>query len=233
MGSDRSTGEARKLVLDAATQLKKAEMDRRQLLWRSLGLAAAGATGIKLGTRTVLAQDIRQDELVSVSTEAQQTWLRNFNPLLNEGSVRWPTHCGVYEPLLVYNVINGETLPWLATKWEFSADAKTLTFTIREGVKWSDGTPLTAKDVAFTFNLMKEKTALTGGAGGARAVLDGYVTKIEAPDDTTAVFTFSEAFTPGLWDIGESMIVPEHIWKDVEDPVTFTNENPVGIRPLH
>ena len=232
MGSDRSTGEARKLVLDAATQLKKAEMDRRQLLWRSLGLAAAGATGIKLGTRTVLAQDIRQDELVSVSTEAQQTWLRNFNPLLNEGSVRWPTHCGVYEPLLVYNVINGETLPWLATKWEFSADAKTLTFTIREGVKWSDGTPLTAKDVAFTFNLMKEKTALTGGAGGARAVLDGYVTKIEAPDDTTAVFTFSEAFTPGLWDIGESMIVPEHIWKDVEDPVTFTNENPVGSGPF-
>ena len=181
----------------------------------------------------MLAQDIRQDELVSISTEAQQTWLRNFNPLLNEGSVRWPTHCGVYEPLLIYNVIDWRDLAMAGRRNGSSrADAKTLTFTIREGVKWSDGTPLTAKDVAFTFNLMKEKTALTGGAGGARAVLDGYVTKIEAPDDTTAVFTFSEAFTPGLWDIGETMIVPEHIWKDVEDPVTFTNENPVGTGPF-
>jgi peptide/nickel transport system substrate-binding protein len=232
MGSDRPTGDGQELVLDFATRMKKAEMDRRQLLWRSLGLAAAGTVGLRSSTRTVAAQDVSQDELVAVSTEAQQTWLRNFNPLLNEGSVRWPTHCGFYEPLVVYNEINGETLPWLATAWEFSADAKTLTFTIREGVNWSDGTPLTAKDVAFTFNLMKENTALTGGAGGARAVLDGYVTKIEAPDDTTAVFTFSEPFTPGLWDLGESMIVPEHVWKDVADPVTFTNENPIGSGPF-
>lgn len=232
MGSDRPTGTGQELVLDLATRVKKAEMDRRQLMLRALAFGAAGATSVTLGNRTAGAQDVPKDELVTVSTEQQQTWLRNFNPLLNEGSVRWPTHAGIYEPLLVYNVINGETLPWLATAWEFSEDAKTLTFTIRDGVNWSDGTPLTARDVAFTFNLMKENTALTGGAGGARAVLDGYVTTIEAPDDTTAVFTFSEPFTPGLWDLGESMIVPEHIWKDVDDPVTFTNENPVGSGPF-
>jgi peptide/nickel transport system substrate-binding protein len=46
------------------------------------------------------------------------------------------------------------------------------------------------------------------------------------------VFTFGEPFTPGLWDIGEQMIAPEHIFKDVADPVTFTNETPVGTGPF-
>src|SRR5215210_502854 len=143
MGSDGSFATGQDLVLDAATRLKKAEMDRRQLIYRSLGLAAAGAVGIKSGSLTASAQDaqeIPQDELVTVSQEQQQTWIRNFNPFLNADNVRWPTHAGIYEPLLIHNLMTGETVPWLATAWEFSADGLTLTFTTREGVLWSDGT---------------------------------------------------------------------------------------------
>jgi peptide/nickel transport system substrate-binding protein len=231
MGSDESRATGQNLVLDAATQLKKAEMDRRQLIYRSLGLAAAGAVGLQGRTFTASAQDIPQDELVTVSQDQRQTWVRNFNPLLTEGSVLWPTHCGVYEPLLIFNVLTGETLPWLATAWEFSADGLSLTYTIREGVTWSDGTPLTANDVAFTFNLLKENSALPS-AGGARFILDTYVTTIEAPSETSVVFTFSEAFSPAVWDLGETMIVPEHIFSTVEDPVTYTNEEPVGTGPF-
>jgi peptide/nickel transport system substrate-binding protein len=234
MGSDQSTENGRDVVLDVRTRLKKAEMDRRQLILRSLAFgtaAVAGTTAVSLDARTASAQDIPQDELVTMSQEQQQTWIRNFNPLLTEGSVRWPTHCGIYEPLLIFNALTGETHPWLATAWEFSADGLTLTFTIREGVMWSDGTPFTAKDVAFTFQLMQDNGALPG-AGGARFVLDDYVTGIESADDTTVSFTFSKAYTPGLWDLGEAMIVPEHIFKDVADPVTFTNETPVGTGPF-
>jgi peptide/nickel transport system substrate-binding protein len=235
MGSDQSTENGRDVVLDVRTRLKKAEMDRRQLILRSLAFgtaAVAGTTAVSLDARTASAQDIPPDELVTVSQEQVQTWVRNFNPLMPEGNVRWPTHCGIYEPLLIFNKLTGETLPWLATAWEFSADGLTLTFTIREGVAWSDGTPFTAKDVAFTFQLMQDNAALPGGGAGARAVLDGYVTGIEAADDATVTFTLNEAFTPGLWDLGETMIVPEHIFKDVADPVTFTNENPVGTGPF-
>jgi peptide/nickel transport system substrate-binding protein len=234
MGSDRPSGDEKELVLDPLTRMKKAEMDRRQLFLRSLAFGAAaatGATGLKLGAQSALAQDIPQDELVTMSQEQQQVWVKNFNPLLAEGSVRWPTHCGIYEPLLIFNVLTGETMPWLATEWAFSADGLTLTYTIREGVNWSDGEPLTAADAAFTFNLMKEHTDLPG-AGGARFILDTYVTTIEAPDATTLVFTFSEPFSPALWDLGETMVVPEHIFSTVADPVTFTNETPVGSGPF-
>ena len=140
-------------------------MDRRQLLSALAGLAAAGATGIKLVPARVLAQDIRQDELVSVSTGSADVAARTSTRSCTQASVRWPTHWGSTSPSLVFNVINGETVPWLATRWEFSADAKTLTFTIREGVKWSDGTPFTAKDVAI--HLPSDERA-NGAAGWRR-----------------------------------------------------------------
>ncbi len=138
MGSDRSMESGRELILDPVTRMKKAEMDRRQLMLRSLAFGAAGVAGVagvsgfSLASQSALAQDIPQDELVTMSQEQQQVWLKNFNPLLAEGSVRWPTHCGIYEPLIIFNVLTGETMPWLATAWEFSADGLTLTFTIRK-----------------------------------------------------------------------------------------------------
>lgn len=238
MGTDSTRDQGNGPILDAFTRMKRAEMDRRQLMIRTLaagGGAAAAAAGLRttgLSTRSAAAQDVPQDQLVTISQEQQQTWIKNFNPLLSESAVRWPTQGGIYEPLLIFNLINGETVPWLATAWQFSDDSLSLTFTIREGVTWSDGTPFTAADVAFTHNLIKATPELPGQAGGIRPVLDDFVTKIEAPNATEVVFTFSEPFTPGLWDIGEQCIVAEHLWKDVADPVTFTNETPVGTGPF-
>ena len=238
MGTDLTKDHGTGPILDAFTRMKRAEMDRRQLMLRALvggGAAGAAAAGLRTGgfsATSARAQDVPPDQLVTISQEQQQTWIKNFNPLLSESAVRWPTQGGIYEPLLMYNLINGETLPWLATAWEFSADSLTLTFTIREGVTWSDGTPFTAADVAFTHNLLKATPELPGQAGGIRPVLDNFVTTIEAPNATQVVFTFSEPYTPGLWDIGEQCIAPQHIFEGVADPVTFTNETPVGTGPL-
>lgn len=219
-------------VLDQWTLRNKAEMDRRQFLLRAAAAGvAAPALAAGLQTQGVAARaQSDSSNLVTISQEQQQTWIRSFNPLHAESSVRWPTQAGIYEPLIIFNLATGETQPWLATAWEFSPDSLTLTFTIREGVTWSDGQPFTAKDVAFTHNLLNTNEALPG-LGGVRAVL-GLLTSIEAPDDKTVVFTFSEPFTPGLWDLGEQCIAPEHLFKDVADPVTFTNENPVGTGPF-
>src|SRR5919201_1053021 len=57
---------------------------------------------------------------------------------------------------LVDTLQNAKATPWLATNWTWGNGNKTLTFTIRNGVKFTDGTPLSAADVAFTFNLMKK-----------------------------------------------------------------------------
>ena len=238
MGTDLTKDHGTGPILDYVTRMKKAEMDRRQLLYRALaggaaaGAAAAGLRTSGLSAMSARAQDVPQDQLVTISQEQQQTWIKNFNPFLSNDVVRWPTVAGIYEPLLIHNAINGETIPWLATAWEFSADSLALTFTIREGVTWSDGTPMTAADVAFTFQRLKDTPELTGSTGGARAVLDNYIDAIDAPNATQVTFTFSEAYTPGLWDIGEQMIAPQHIFESVTDLVTFTNETPVATGPF-
>ncbi len=166
------------------------------------------------------------DQLLTVSDQQQATWVRNFNPFA--GDNRWPTVAGIYEPMFIYNIATGKIEPWLATAWEWSNNNQELTFTVRDDVQWSDGTPFTAKDVAYTFNLMKENEGLQGNGRAAIRFLD----TIKATDDKTVVFTFKQVSTPAMYDIGAQMIVPEHIWSAVDDPVTFTNENPVATGPF-
>lgn len=163
---------------------------------------------------------------LTVSQEQQASWVRNFNPLLAPGNVRWPTVAGIYEPMLIYNTMKGEYVPWLAEKHAWSDGNKKLTLTLRSGVKWSDGKPFSAKDVAFTFGLTKKHKALDLHGTW------GFVEDIAAKDDLTVEVTLKRAYVPGLVYIGQQPIVPEHLWKDIADPVTYTNENPVGTGPF-
>jgi peptide/nickel transport system substrate-binding protein len=230
MSKEMSVGLER--ALEAAVQMKKAEMDRRQLFLRAAALGAAGALSFTARpAMNALAQDTNKDELVTMSQDQQQVWVKNFNPFLSAGSVRWPTHWGIHEPLLVFNALTGETVPWLAESWEWSTDALTLTYKIRTGVKWSDGEAFSAQDALFTFQHMIDHKDLPG-EGGARQSLDNFVSKVAAPDDTTLVFTMSEPYSPALWDLGETNIAPQHIWKDIADPATATNDTPVGTGPF-
>jgi ABC-type transport system substrate-binding protein len=61
----------------------------------------------------------------------------------------------------------------------------------------------------------------------------GPVTGVTAPDATTVVFTFAEVDTQLLYDLLAQNIVPEHIWKDIKEPETFTNETPGRQWSLH
>ncbi len=160
-----------------------------------------------------------------VAQEQQASWIRNFNPLLAPSSVRWPTPAGIYEPLMIYNTVKAEYVPWLATDYSWSDDNKQLTFTVRDGVKWTDGKPLTVADVAFTFNLLKQHPALDLHA--VWKTLSSVST-----DGKQVRFKFDQVYVPGLFRIAQQPIVPEHIWKDIQDPVTFTNPEPVGSGPF-
>ena len=162
-------------------------------------------------------------------TDLAQSFVRNFNPFASRPLA--PTVAGIYESLMIYSTMKGELVPWLADKYEWSADNKTLTFTLHNGVKWSDGQPFTANDVAFTFNLIKNKTGLQGPGLQAMGA-SGYINSVAAQGDNTVVFTFKQVNTPGLYDIIQQNIVPQHIWKDVADPAKFTNDNPVGTGPF-
>lgn len=185
-------------------------------------VATAPATGESAGTDA--------SGVMTVSMQQQATWVRNFNPFT--GDNRFPTINGIHEPLMIYNTLKGELVPWLASEYAWSDDNKKLTFTVRDDVKWSDGEAFTAKDVAYTFNLFKNTAGLQGPGLQAMGGDTAYVDTVTAPNDTTVEFNFKQVFTPGLYDIVGQNIVPEHTWKDVADPVKFANENPVGTGPF-
>jgi peptide/nickel transport system substrate-binding protein len=151
---------------------------------------------------------------------------RNFNPLLEVGDMRWPARGSMYEPLLIWNPMSGQFVPWLAESYAFSPDHLRLTFKLRHGVRWSDGRPFTAADVAFTFELLRTHPALDVLGVGE------YLRATHATADDQAVFEFARPFVPGLDDISAYPIVPGHIWKDIVDPLTFANPNPVATGPF-
>ena len=162
------------------------------------------------------------DAVLTLGEQTMPTFTRNFNPLTPNSPLPGTTNL-IHEPLMIYNTVTGELVPWLATEYQWGDDLKTLTFTIRDGVKWSDGEPFTAGDVAFTFNLLKTAAGVSSTALSALVGDNAFIDTITAPDDKTVQFTFKNVYTPGLYELIGQNIVPEHIWQDVSDIGAFTN----------
>ena len=166
-----------------------------------------------------------RDGLV-IATEFFTSWVRNFEPLNPASIPRWPTSGGIYEPLYVYNPVQTEWVPWLATDYKWENNNKKLLFTIRPDVKWSDGKPFTAQDVAYTFNLKKNYPALDTRNSWE------YLESVEAISDTKVEVNFKRVYVPGFGAIAEQIIIPKHVWSELEDPLKFSNPNPVATGPF-
>jgi peptide/nickel transport system substrate-binding protein len=118
---------------------------------------------------------------------------------------------------------NAKVTPWLASSYAWSNANKTLTFTIRSGVKWTDGQPLTAADVAYTFNLIKKFPALDVNA------VWSVLSSVAQQGTDQVVFNFTAAAVPYFFYVaGETPIVPQHIWSKIANPVTDPISQPVG-----
>ncbi|HZB03174.1 MAG TPA: ABC transporter substrate-binding protein [Actinomycetota bacterium] len=120
-------------------------------------------------------------------------------------------------------------VPDLVTDVETSEDGQTFTYTIRDGVRWSDGEPVSAQDVEFTLNLYKEKHAY---------LPQNYlrlVDSIEAPDDSTVVLhtTQPTSLYAGGVPYMYTYILPEHVWSQYADaPRDYENLPMVGSGPF-
>lgn len=129
----------------------------------------------------------------------------------------------LWEPLFFYSAFGDEEIPWLGTGYTYNEDFTEAVITLREGVEWSDGMPFTARDVAFTVNmLIANAPALTRSPAVRAAVQEAVVV-----DDLTVQLIFNgprprfvEEMMRSKFDTGIH-IVPEHIFKDVEDIATF------------
>jgi peptide/nickel transport system substrate-binding protein len=153
----------------------------------------------------------------------------SMNPFLGYLAEAYEVWGTIYDQLTGYSQKDFSPTPALAESWTTSEDGKTWTYKIRQGIKWSDGQPLTAKDVAYTFNRVRDGTTEQTNYGTYVEHLDS----VTAPDDATVVIT-TDVPTPIMTTL-DLPILPEHVWKDVSEKEvgTFDNEkNVVGSGPF-
>jgi peptide/nickel transport system substrate-binding protein len=130
----------------------------------------------------------------------------------------------IYEPLEMTNQVQPAApgKPWLATAAVWSNNYQQLVITVRDGVKWTDGQALTGDDVAYTFQLMKDKPALNGNG-----IAFGDITAA----GQTVTLTFPSSQYVNQTKILSQFIVPKHIWSTMADPTTDTVQKPIGTGP--
>jgi peptide/nickel transport system substrate-binding protein len=195
------------------------------------GVLAAGVAGCTAGSSSSTTSstgsssaNASTNSSLTISNENGALWTCGFNPL--NSSYNLLSVGFIYEPLVYVNPLQGgKTTPMLASSYTWGADNKSLTFTIRSGVKWSDGTPMTAADVAYTFNLEKKYPALD--LTGVWSVLSSVTAT-----GNTVTMNFSNVAVPYFYYIADQTpIVPQHIWSTLANPSTDSIKNPVGTGP--
>lgn len=132
----------------------------------------------------------------------------------------------VYETLFAYSTLNNEHKPWLAQEGAWISD-NVYEVKLRPGIHWSDGEPLTAVDVVFTYELARDN-ALT------YSPIWRTLKEVKAISLDTVHFVFeSPVYQEWQIELYSRAIIPKHIWKDVpsEDLMVIANDNPVGSGP--
>jgi peptide/nickel transport system substrate-binding protein len=189
----------------------------------TMGVAACGSSGSGSSSGSAAT-----GKTLVIEGTPLSPFTDNFNPFVQSGTGYAVQAIALaYEPLYIYNnmVPTQAPIPMLASgQPTWSSDGKTLTVPIRTGVKWNDGKPFTAADVAYTFNLLKANPKLyTAGAP--------VVTSATATSATSVTLNFAQPQIANQFSIAQVYIVPKHVWSKVGDPATFNDATPVGTGP--
>ena len=201
----------------ARVKIKAASLVFTLLVIFTLILAACGTSGTTSNTSS--------KKVLKIATKSYDFAQSGFNPY--NGHPNAGIQGLVYENLYFVNVNDGSFTPMLATNYSWNSGNTQVTFTIRQNVKWNDGKPFTANDVAFTFNTMKQYPAAdTNGVWS-------YLSSVTAPDANTVVMAFQKAYPPELVTIaGHVYIIPQHVFANAGDPTKYLTDKPVGTGPF-
>jgi peptide/nickel transport system substrate-binding protein len=183
------------------------------------GGSSTGKTGTSSGTQHTLVME----------SSPETTMTENFNPYdLTAPIYAMGADGFIYEPLIQFNLaapgpVEGKGYyPWLATSYTWGDGGRSITFAIRQGVKWSDGQPFTPADVVYSFNLMKTDTKVN---------INGLQISGASASGNNVTVTFPTPQYANLLNIAGLAIVPQHIWSTVGEASTYTDANPVGTGP--
>lgn len=151
---------------------------------------------------------------------------KTFNTLLSAESTSSDVLAMMYTGLLGTDLITGEIVPALAESWNVSEDGKTITYILKENLKWSDGEPLTVDDVVFTYNdLIFNEEIPAGLRDIMRIGAEGKLPTVRKLGDRRIEFKIPEPFAPFLQTTGAA-ILPKHVLEK-----TLTTRSPDG-QPL-
>jgi len=148
-----------------------------------------------------------------------------LNPLTSFSTESLQVTGLVYEPLLAYDT-NLELSPRLAESFEYSDNDCTVTYKLKEGVKWHDGESFTAADVVGSYEIVRDYEL----SDAAQYTED--LEEIIADGDYTVILKFSQ---PQAFNIAPAIpILPMHIWggKTADEIEAFANDEPVGTGPM-
>ncbi|MBA3719627.1 MAG: ABC transporter substrate-binding protein, partial [Nocardioidaceae bacterium] len=195
---------------------------RRAFLAAGALLVGAGLTGLGVGTAAAdqaTEETTAADEEVIFRVGVLQD-IDNLNPFKGITAAAYEAWALTYDTLTGYASEDFAPVPRLAESWEQSDDGLTWTYTIRDGVTFHDGEPLTADDVAYTFNRILEGQVEKTNYGSYVSQIES----VEATDDTTVVMQLKKP-TPIMERLAVP-ILPEHIWSEVDDEEVreYTNE---------
>ncbi|OGP53308.1 MAG: peptide-binding protein [Deltaproteobacteria bacterium RBG_13_52_11] len=149
----------------------------------------------------------------------------NLIPMLSSDSASHDISGLVYNGLVKYdkdlNLVGD-----LAERWEVSPDGLTITFHLRQGVRWHDGAPFTAEDILFGFRTITDPKTPTAYAGDYLEVK-----RAEVLDKYTFRVTYRKPFAPGLTSWGSLVALPKHLLAGQDITKSKLTRHPIGTGP--
>ena len=190
--------------------------------------AAADATAVEEAP----AEEAAAEEAVAESAAPVQVRIGwggspdSLNPGLGVLTEAYSIYELVYDSMYQLELDGTYSLE-LADDVQVSDDNTVWTYTIRDGITFHDGEPLTAEDIAFSYNLYQNQEDFP-----FLPVYTDYFESVEAPDEKTLVITLSEAIPNMESQLVFLYVLPEHIWSQVENPGEFENAEMIGSGPF-
>ncbi|HSR83029.1 MAG TPA: ABC transporter substrate-binding protein [Streptosporangiaceae bacterium] len=187
------------------------------------GVGACGSSKSSNGGGGGSSGNSSSNTLVMESSP-ETTITQDFNPFVSTAAPQGMGATGlIYEPLLQFNLAAPPNYyKWLATGYTWSNGGKTITFAIRQGVKFNDGSAMTPADVVFTYQLVQKNAAIN---------LAGLPITSVTSSGSNVTINFSSSEYLNLQQVAGVPILPQKIWSAAGSPTTFTDAKPVGTGP--
>ena len=145
----------------------------------------------------------------------------NFSPFISSNTYDSYVCSLIFEPLVTVDA-SGEYVPYLAD-WELSDDKLTYTFTLKDGIKFSDGTDMTAEDVAYSYSVPAEEDYAGPRLNVANAIAD-----IKVVDDKTVAFTMASASPANIQNFTYGIMSKEYYAHSSFEELNELNQKPMG-----